>query len=310
MNIKSSKVFALFKEYSNKNIIFIQPKGNWGDVLIFKGAEKLADLANVQYKSISCEEFKDTSFTEDHILYIFGNGGFNDIWDGEHINAFSKAVSTHPGVVILGPTTFFDDSDFLQKKVLEIFKNIKAKKIYMFSRGIQSYKSLENKLPKEVVFELEHDTALNIERIDLPPTRIQGKGKLYAIRNDKEATKIIRFNPFILWMDPVLFSKSFEEWFYIHDGVEEIITNRLHSAILGTILNKKVTLLANSYHKNSGLWEFSLKELGVQWKDNIQPEGLDKYLIQTNIYKWIANSYKFKHFVINSYLKKINLISK
>jgi len=44
-----------------------------------------------------------------------------------------------------------------------------------------------------------------------------------------------------------------------------IITNRLHSAIIGAILGKNVELFRNSYHKNRSVWEYSLQSKGVKW---------------------------------------------
>ena len=44
------------------------------------------------------------------------------------------------------------------------------------------------------------------------------------------------------------------------ENAEEVFTDRLHVAILGSILGKKVTLYGNVYHKNRGVWEYSLRD--------------------------------------------------
>ena len=40
---------------------------------------------------------------------------------------------------------------------------------------------------------------------------------------------------------------------------EEINTNRLHVAVAGLLLNKKVNLYPNSYWKNKAIYEYSIK---------------------------------------------------
>ncbi len=305
MNIKSTKIFELFKLYKSHKLVFIKPVGNWGDELIFKGAEKLAKLAGITYESVYYDQFMKSTYPSDHVLYVYGNGGFNNIWNGEHIREFSKAVSTHSGVVILGPTTFAIDHEFLTNTILKIFKDIKSERVYMFARGLISYNALLNIIPADIILDLDHDTALNLESTDLLANVKVGKGTLFAIRNDEESIKLEKFKPLLLWFDPIEFAKSFQEWLLIHDGAQEIVTNRLHSAILGIILGKKVTLLPNCYHKNHCLWEFSLKDQGVIWEDRLKFEGIYKFLMKNNMYRWAVNSYKLKHFMAGFYIKSL-----
>ncbi|MCK4438582.1 polysaccharide pyruvyl transferase family protein, partial [Candidatus Bathyarchaeota archaeon] len=43
-------------------------------------------------------------------------------------------------------------------------------------------------------------------------------------------------------------------------NAETVYTDRLHVAILSSILGKDVTLFGNIYHKNRGVWEISLRD--------------------------------------------------
>lgn len=54
-------------------------------------------------------------------------------------------------------------------------------------------------------------------------------------------------------------SVPFEEFCEHIRGAKVIITNRLHIAIFGSLLGKKVHLLPGSYHKIAGVYEYSLK---------------------------------------------------
>lgn len=47
-----------------------------------------------------------------------------------------------------------------------------------------------------------------------------------------------------------------------------IITDRLHFAICGLICRRRVILLPNNYHKNLGMFETWLRDLGCEWADH------------------------------------------
>jgi exopolysaccharide biosynthesis predicted pyruvyltransferase EpsI len=67
--------------------------------------------------------------------------------------------------------------------------------------------------------------------------------------------------------DPVAAAKTPREYIDLAAGYEHIITDRLHFAIAGLLAGRHVTLLANSYPKNRGVYEAWLKGLGCQWRD-------------------------------------------
>jgi len=54
-------------------------------------------------------------------------------------------------------------------------------------------------------------------------------------------------------------------WAQLHVYALEILTNRSHSAMLGAILGKKTKMFRGKYHKNRSIWEYSLKQRGVEW---------------------------------------------
>ena len=65
------------------------------------------------------------------------------------------------------------------------------------------------------------------------------------------------------------FCRSFNQWVALHRRARCIVTNRLHSAIASVVLGKQTVLLPNSYHKNRSVWEYSLRERGVLWSDEL-----------------------------------------
>lgn len=306
MDIKSIKIFELFLKFKDKNFIFVRQNGNFGDELIWRGAEKLAKLADLSYKTVSSVDFINKTFPPDHVLYFHGNGNFNSIWDESQVKAFKIAVLSHTGVIILGPTTFMLDkvaSDAFSEQLLMA----KSSNIFIFCREQFSYDRIHNYIPKKIYFEIDHDTALNLQREDITNNSIKNKinKTFYAIRNDAESTHHMRFNILSFWGDPVSNSSTFEEWLELHDSVEEIVTNRLHSSIVGTILKKNVCLLPNSYFKNRGIWEYSLRDMNVKWLDQLEYGPFTKDLMRFSYFRALANSYKLTTFVFRLYLKKI-----
>ena len=57
----------------------------------------------------------------------------------------------------------------------------------------------------------------------------------------------------------------------MHVYAKSISTNRLHSAILGAICGKPVTLGPSSSHKNKSVWQYSLASGNVRWAHSIEP---------------------------------------
>ncbi len=92
-----------------------------------------------------------------------------------------------------------------------------------------------------------------------------------------------------MWFDPVSFSSSLDEWVGHYARASAVVANRLHSAAVSTILEKPTVLLPNSYHKDRSVYEFSLADRGVEWREEIDTTPLDQFL-----------SYLLAHIVTNS----------
>lgn len=69
--------------------------------------------------------------------------------------------------------------------------------------------------------------------------------------------------------DPVALAESLDHYIRIAAQFKHIITNRLHFAITGLRMNREVTLLPGSWHKNRSVYEQSLSELGCNWSEHI-----------------------------------------
>lgn len=88
----------------------------------------------------------------------------------------------------------------------------------------------------------------------------KGNGVLNAFRTDKESKlkSIPKLNNDISRNGYA--TKPLNEFIEILQKYSHINTDRLHVAICGTLLNKKVRLFPNSYFKNKAVFDYSLCE--------------------------------------------------
>lgn len=303
--IRSAEIFRLFQKWKDRPFVFVNPGGNHGDALIWAGAYKLANLAELDYSNLQHDAFLTSNFSHEHVIYIHGGGGFVNHWSGMPFIDLEYAVNNHPGTVIFGPQSGFE-KDFLREKFAYLSRCKNPERIYLFLRDKYSYDLFREVVPSGVNVLLDHDTATNLEKNDFqehPEWFPEGKHfhfkggyDYYAIRSDKEATSKSLKDIFRLSIDPVEFAGPFFwKWFEVHRAAKRIYTNRLHSAILGSILEIPTYLASNSWHKIRGVWEHSLQEKGVHWIDELPDVSLTSRLL--NVIpggKKVLNSYRIK----------------
>jgi exopolysaccharide biosynthesis predicted pyruvyltransferase EpsI len=271
------KLKDVFNENRGRRFIFVRPGGNFGDQLIYAGAEKLANDLKLQYRTCFLgynvdvsEEFNTRALMNEvrsgidpsDIIYMHGGGAFNSMWTSG--NKLLKILySTFPNMIIVGPS-----SCTIETKYLRHFLS-NDKRIIFFARELITYEFMKKSLPNVYI---DDDTALHLTKdctefksfcMGVP---LKKNHKLLVIRQDKERAllpKTIRKEDFDFVCDPKSLKK--DEWLKLHLWASEITSNRLHSAIFGTIAEKDVGLFSNSYHKNRSVWEYSLQKLGVKW---------------------------------------------
>ena len=255
----------IFKANINKPWVFIKQGGNQGDQMIYRGAEKLADLCKLQYKTIELlrASKKEPQIKKGDIIYLHGGGGFNTWWNWTP-RLLNKLRQLYPkNYIIVGPSTMA-----LQKWYLDKWVPVDDRTIF-YAREQTTYNYLkENHYP---TIRIDHDTALHLTRDDeylkplLGVDNIKNKHKLAAIREDPESPDTLPSSVNLDDYDIVVDPCSKENWGELHAHASEILTNRSHSAILGGILGKPTKIFAGKYHKNLSMWGYSMKQLGVKW---------------------------------------------
>ncbi len=291
--IVSKELFTLFQRWAGREMYFIEPGGNFGDHIIYKGAYKLARLAKLQYKVLTFAEFEQKKFDSQDILYIHGGGGFVPWWSGKPMKMLKRLSNEFQGILILGPTTFSEDHEYIRTVFNDCIGQHSFKELFIFTRERLSFEILKKYLPSRADIFLDHDTAINLVKTDLVQRDYPAKHTIYAIRHDKERPQSQRYNYFS-WLDPIDASTSFDEWVRFHIQAKKLITNRTHSTILGTILGVPTIMLPNSYHKNRSIWEFSLKQRGVEWLDHVDCGKIHSFIEGNNLLRRCFTSRSYR----------------
>lgn len=264
----------VFEAQRDRRWYFVNPGGNWGDYLIYAGADALARKVGLSWTDLDFRTFDPAKIPEGAAIYLHGSGGFNPWGSQRAFLILRKALSIPKAVVIQGPQTADTTSDETRILFHEATLNIQSSSIYFFAREQSTFTLLKEILEPNIQIGLDHDTAFHLSKkniLELADLHCMPDGRygLLVIRDDNEAPL---HGPDrakgVVIMDPAEFAQSFRQWLRIHAYARTIVSNRLHSAILGAILEKPVILMAGNYHKNRSIWEYNLRERGVEWRED------------------------------------------
>lgn len=297
----------VFENNRNRPWVFVRPLGNWGDHLIFAGAEYLATSIGLKWVSCETAEFESFQTTSDHCVYLQGGGGYNSWGSGRAFVNLELALARPVHMVVQGPMSTEGDLQWLATRMRSAFSATRCRNTLVFARE-ETTLAILNSLAltdfgvtvcrgRDTALELNVAHLLEIARLSIIP---EAKYDLLVLREDNEqpaarskvdTAAVRRPHSAAIALDPAYVASSFSHWVKIHLLARSITTNRLHSSIAGVIAGKPVTIGPGSYHKNQSVWNSSLREQGVQWVDKIEqpPEKLWHSLPQ-----WIRDSYKIR----------------
>lgn len=264
---------AILERNRDRDWYFVKPGGNWGDHLIYAGAEHMARNLGLSWTELDFKTFNTDTIPKNAGIYLHGGGGLNPWGSRRAFDMLRKAVRVPSALVIQGPQSC--DTHFPETVELfhSTFAQVAASEIHLFAREVASEQFLQSILPKDVRLYLGQDTAFYLDRsaiLDLGrfSQLPDGRYSLFILREDEEQPAYNpRINRSSIIMDPAIYAISFSHWIRIHAFAKNITTNRLHSAIIGALMNKPVVLMSGSYHKNRSIWEYCLQARGVIWRD-------------------------------------------
>ncbi len=242
-------------------------------------AEKLEYAARTTYNLIykKVNEIRD-AFAD--VILLRGGAYLNDLW--KEYDILENVLRNSPDcAIIVAPQSFF----FNSTRFSEFFYS--KQKIYLFCREKYSYNLLLSmNFPENVHIHLSHDTALYLSKDDFNSR--DGSYDLICPRDDKESVvdwriedlgkqenmKLINFTEFStnkVILGDTDFVADFKAFVDLIENSRRVYTDRLHVAILAAILGKDTSLYPNIYHKNRGVYEFSLYKFpNVRFIDSLK----------------------------------------
>ncbi len=276
------------RENRDRNIMVVTPGGNHGDTLIHMGLVKKLDEHDVRYSCFNLEQayksslalggkyllniffwktgidagFKLLDVPDDVELVLFDGGGYmNDVWYGPTL--LKAVIKQTKAPIAVAPQSYL----FNRTRLAECFMD--GREATLFCRERCSYHHLKGQgLPPNVQLKLSPELALYLTAEDLAEfiTSMEERYQLIAMRRDRESSvtgSLIRGleqkcdNPVSRDVSMEGSLSDFVSWVA---NAETVYTDRLHVAIASAILGKDVSLYGNRYHKNRGVWEYSLRD--------------------------------------------------
>lgn len=284
---------SFLAEKENEKFYVISPGGNCGDALIHMGLVKKLKDFNIEYTYINLEKackqqvslgvkyllniasfkaglsrhFKLFKIPKGTGVILFEGGGYmNDLYYGlvllrEILKDYRKTT------VAAAPNSFW-----FNKTNFKTFFGGDDTPITLFCREKYSFGLLsEMRLPENVEVRLSKDTSLYLTHEDLDElihSKVE-KNSLVCFRSDRESIIPKKIKQKIVEKAQEssrrLLVADISKWGSLKAYVSavanssKIYTDRLHVAITAHILGKELTLFGNCYHKNRGIYEYSLK---------------------------------------------------
>ncbi len=283
----------LFEKHKSETFIFVKPGGNWGDDLIYLGAEHLAEQHNIKFKTMTAEEFLSTPKT-DKVIYLHGGGGYNPWCTGRAYKCLKHACESTSNIVIQGPCTASKDKQFLDSVFTDSLSKLNCKSLYFYTREKTTFNLLQSfpTLTENCQLLLDKDTAFytNINKLKKKIGYLNERYTLHGYRIDNEASNVAGTKDITkIYLDPAEEAISFDHWLRIHSNAKSIITNRTHSSILGFLLDKKTYLFGSKYHKNRSIFEHTMsgQTTSVTW---LNDEEATKFTKQSILSRLIPSS--------------------
>lgn len=277
----------LQKACGDGKVFYVSNPGNAGDSLIAAATFQVLRQAGIRWKLLDHRQAPP----KESILLYGGGGNFVRYYDSAR--RFIAAQHADARRLVLLPHTINANEDLLA----ELGPNVD-----LIARDRPSYEHIRTHAPK-ARHHLMHDIAIGTDLDDLrrgglrlaglPPSlratarlmvrvaqrlrkpRPPAGRVLNAFRTDREAAgpdlppdNYDLSAIYVGWTSPESFARiAARDFLSVIDHYDGVRTNRLHVAIGGAILGKKVYLYDNNYGKNKAIWEHSLKGRfqNVEW---------------------------------------------
>lgn len=251
MKYNEIDIYEFLSDYKDKNIIYIPNPGNAGDQLIAYATIQILQELNINFTFGNIKTVYNNK-----IIFYGGGGNFIGIYkDFYKFLVHNMYTGNH---IVLLPHTVKDEDDVIRC----LGDNIK-----IICRELVSYKYVYSIIKNKSNVYLSKDLAFHVKGIKVDADTSEGTCNVF--RNDVEKTykrhkDNIDLSQTLYKINDdnniEIFKEVSMSIFKYLSKYEVINTNRLHIAIVGSMLNKKVNFYNNSYYKNRAVYEYSMKE--------------------------------------------------
>ncbi|MCO6453711.1 MAG: polysaccharide pyruvyl transferase family protein [Pirellulaceae bacterium] len=222
----------VFEPLRGRRIGYVRPLGNVGDRLIEWATEQLLDTYGIDWV-----DWTPATAPEVDEL-VFGGGGNMGAHYRANWDLRTRCLQSGLPVTIL-PQSFLGEEPRAYKRVF-----VRERASWPFC-------------PAAV---LAPDLALGLRIATYPPPK---RELGLMLRVDKE-NRVRR--PWFC-RDPVELCRTPRQYLELAARYERIVTDRLHFAVCGLLLGRDTTILPNAYHKNRGMYETWLADLGCHFAE-------------------------------------------
>jgi exopolysaccharide biosynthesis predicted pyruvyltransferase EpsI len=226
---------AVFEPLLGRRIGFVQPLGNAGDLLIKAGTVQL-----LSHFGIDWIEF-DPGVPEPVDELVFGGGGNMGYLHPDNVALRASCMTLGLPMTIL-PQSYISREDAGYHRVW-----VRERISLRHCRTASLAPDLALGYVGSTETKVKHETGLFLR--EDPES---------AVRRPREAR------------DPALICGTPAEYLELAAQYAHIVTDRLYFAIAGMIVGREVTLLPNTYHKNQGVHEAWLADLGCHWARSVR----------------------------------------
>lgn len=244
--------------------IYIPNGGNGGDSLIAMGTYYLFDKLRLKY------HIGEWNKTYQQKILIYGGGGnFNGkIYNGCGDFIMRNHKKELNNKIIILPHTIANNDELLKQINSNVILMCREKYSYNYVSKIVKYPQ-NIYLFDDMAFQLKFiiNNINNINNINKNKyssgnffrTDNESKNNIikHKIKNNSDLSLKILYDP-TMRNKQLVFKNSYDIIMKINE-YQEINTDRLHLAITGSLLNKKVNFYQNNYYKNKAVYEYSLQ---------------------------------------------------
>ena len=236
----------VFSSLKGKRVGWLKMHGNVGDRMIDWATEQLFDHFDIEFGTLNWldgDSDVNQVLGDIDIIVVAGGGNLGDLYTNCK-DLRSQYLGQGRPIYVLPQSLTNLNEDLTQYEKVFLREN-----------------ASHNMYPDSV---LAPDLALGFT----PPTLSVHKKYPLGIFLREDVENITGFSESSLG-DPAVMCDSVSEYLQLANRFELIYTDRIHFAICGLLTGARVHLLPGSYHKNRGLFETWLKDLGCSWCEHV-----------------------------------------